>query len=139
MKKIALVFLALIPLTFPALSDAEVDDVQTALRVAERWLAVVDAGDYEKSWDMASVLFQKAVPKETWVSQIESLKTPLGKPSKREAISQTRYQELPNAPKGDYVVVVFRSMYSNLKLMNETVVPMMEEGEWKVSGYYITP
>jgi len=48
--------------------------------------------------------------------------------------------DLPNAPKGKYVVIQFKTSYRNKKDAIETVTPMKErDGGWKVSGYFIKP
>jgi len=44
---------------------------------------------------------------------------------------------LPGAPDGEYVVIQFDSSFEHKESALETVTPVLEEGKWKVSGYYI--
>lgn len=44
---------------------------------------------------------------------------------------------LPGAPDGDYVVLQFATKFENNTKAIETVTPMLNEGHWRVSGYYV--
>ena len=45
--------------------------------------------------------------------------------------------EMPGAPDGGYVVIQYDAVYQHKKSAVETVTPMDDGGEWRVSGYYI--
>ena len=114
--------------------------VEAAGLAAERWLKLVDAGKYEESWDATAAFFQKAVSKEQWQKQLQSVRTPLGRLQSRKLLSVTFTTSLPGAPDGEYVVVQFDTNFENMKPGIETVTPMKsEDGKWQVSGYYIKP
>ncbi len=45
---------------------------------------------------------------------------------------------LPGAPKGQYVVVQYKTSFANKPSAIETITPMLEKDKkWRVSGYYI--
>ncbi|MFC5514095.1 DUF4019 domain-containing protein [Massilia jejuensis] len=47
-------------------------------------------------------------------------------------------KDLPGAPPGEYVIIVYDSVFSNMPTVVETVTQMREvDGAWKVSGYFI--
>jgi hypothetical protein len=111
---------------------------QAATRSAEAWLALVDQGRYDESWDAAAKLFQGAVTREKWKDAVISVRTPLGKLVSRSLKLAKHTTTLPGAPDGQYVVVQFAATYENKKEAIETVTPMQEkDGSWKVSGYFI--
>jgi len=109
-----------------------------ALVATKKWLALVDDGNYTQSWKAASQYFKKIVPLETWVKSITAVRQPLGKVITRKLIMKKYYTSLPNAPKGKYVVIQFKTSFTNKKNVIETITPMLDKtGEWCVSGYYI--
>lgn len=115
-------------------SEAE----KTAQGVAETWLAIVDAGKYDDSWDQAAKLFKGAVDKGGWNKQIAGVRGPLGALGKR-ALSSAKYTKTaPGAPDGQYVILQFNTSFANKSSAVETVTPMLDpDGTWRVSGYFI--
>jgi hypothetical protein len=109
-----------------------------AIAEAKTWLALVDAGDYEASWKEASTLFRSAVDQAGWKQALGATRTPLGNLVSREVKSAEFATSLPGAPDGEYVVIQFNTKFEKKETAVETVTPMLdEEGNWKVSGYYI--
>lgn len=109
-----------------------------AVEVAEKWLALIDAGSYKDSWSQAAEVFRKQVTANSWEDSLKRVRVPLGTCVKRVKASARAYTELPGAAKGDYVVIQFKTEFANKPSSIETVTPMKEaDGSWKVSGYYI--
>src|SRR6266852_3311766 len=61
--------------TARASDQAAVDE---ATRAADRWLKLVDAGDYKQSWEAASTIFKNAVTEAQWAQQLGDVRKPLG-------------------------------------------------------------
>ncbi len=75
---------------------------------------------------------------EKWDQTLKAVRNPLGKVVSREVQSTTYRTSLPGAPKGEYVVIQFKTSFVNKRSAIETVTPMFEkDGSWRVSGYYI--
>jgi hypothetical protein len=55
----------------------------------------------------------------------------------RKVSSSTYTTTAPGAPDGEHVIIQFQTSYENKQEAVETVTPMMDEGEWRVSGYFI--
>jgi hypothetical protein len=109
-----------------------------AVSAAEKWLAMVDAGNYAASWKEAAAFFRNAVKPEQWEQAMQSVRKPLGKLLSRKVQTKMHRTSLPGAPDGEYVVVQFETSFENKKATRETVTPMMDkDGKWRVSGYYI--
>lgn len=112
------------------------NSVKMATQAATSWLEVVDAGDYAASWGQTAQLFQKAVTQSQWEAAAKSVRTPLGTFTSREVISAQYMTSIPGVGEGKFVVIQFKAVYENKEAI-ETVTPMLENGEWKVSGYYV--
>jgi len=108
-----------------------------AVSAAGKWLAVTDQGNYDESWREASSYFRNSVGQLQWEQLLEAHRKPLGKLISRQMKSAVYTTSLPGAPEGEYVVIQFETSFENKKQATETVTPMMDNGRWRVSGYYI--
>jgi hypothetical protein len=134
-KLISVMGLALILCAF-AVSQSKPEEA--AEKSARSWLALVDSGKYDQSWDEAAEFFKHAVSKAQWQSMLQSTRTPLGKLTSRKLKSATYTKSLPGAPDGEYVVIQYDSAFENKQPAIETVTPMLDkDGIWRVSGYFI--
>ena len=71
--------LALFAIVFLPLTAVAETPEGEAVKAAEAWLALVDSGDYSKSWDAAAAYFRGAVTKEKWEEMLKGVRPPLGK------------------------------------------------------------
>ena len=117
----------------PAHVQAEKDATDAALA----WLALIDQEKYAESWEQSAVPFKKGITAESWAATVKSVRGPMGKLESRELSNRDFMTELPGAPKGEYVIIQFKSRFKNKKNAVETITPMLEDGKWKVSGYFI--
>lgn len=107
-----------------------------ALQAARAWLAVVDAGDYDDSWNASASYFRTAVSQEQWRQSLNGVRRPLGKVRARELKGKAYATALLGAPDGEYVVIQFTTSFENKTSAVETVTPMLEaDGRWRVTGY----
>jgi hypothetical protein len=115
------------------------DHSETAAESATRaWLALIDSGNYAKSWDAASPFFRQSIPQSEWQTAAANARAPLGKLVSRTLRSATFTRTIPNAPDGEYVIVIFTSVFETKGSGIETVTSMVDgDGTWRVSGYYI--
>ncbi len=112
---------------------------KAALASSTKWLELVDRGGYSKSWDRAAVIFRAMVTRGEWENKLSMFRTPLGKVSERNVKSKVYTQTLPEAPKGEYVVIQYETTFANKQAVTETVTCVLEkDGKWKIGGYYIT-
>jgi hypothetical protein len=111
---------------------------QVASRVSDRWLNLVDSGDYAASWKTAAAVFQAAVTEEKWVSTMKVVRDPLGKLRVRKLQSATYTTLLPGVPDGDYVVILYETSFEHKQTAQETVIMSLGKDKvWRVAGYYI--
>ncbi len=111
---------------------------KAAVAVAEKWLAVVDDGDYAESWKQAAAYFRKAVTREEWEKAAEAAREPFGRMVSRTLKSADFTTSAPGVPDGEYVIIRFETEFEHKKSAVETITPMRDEdGKWRVSGYYI--
>ena len=130
---VMILVLAFVPV---AAISGEAED--QAVKAAEEWLALVDQGEYEASWEEAAALFKSVVTVEQWRQALNTARKPFGELKSRELKNAEYATSLPGAPDGEYVVIQFDTSFSKKESAVETITPMKDEdGAWRVSGYYI--
>jgi hypothetical protein len=105
---------------------------------AEEWLALVDAGKYTESWEQMAPHFRKAVGRRKWRTEIEKIRKPLGKLTERKLKSAEYSKELPGAPEGEYVVLVYETAFEHKPAAEEKVTLILgQDLIWRVAGYAV--
>lgn len=126
------------PAATPAASTAAGADAQIApaVEAANRWLALMDAGQAGESWDAAAPILQAAVTRANWIDIGKSVRAPLGEVKSRKLGSSGFTRSLPGVPAGEYVVIEYTTDFAGRAGVVETVVPMrLPDGSWKVTTY----
>ncbi len=122
----------------PAEQTATSEAAKQAAAAAQKWLAEIDNGQYGQSWQDAAVFFQNAISEQKWESALTAVRKPLGDLQSRNLKSAQYATQLPGAPDGQYMVMLFDTSFANKKSAIETVTFTLEtDGQWKASGYYI--
>lgn len=132
-KSILIFLLALLPILGLASEQKE----GAAAQEAGKWLALVDGLQYQESWNRAAALFKQQVTARQWLQAMSAARNPLGNMVSRQLMKATYTTSLPGAPDGEYVVLQFQTEFMNKKNAVETVTPMFDRGQWRVSGYYV--
>jgi hypothetical protein len=106
--------------------------------VARDWIALVDKGDYQASWDAAGKKFQANIAAERWARSAKRVRSPVGAVVQRTAARTTFTHHFRGAPDGDYALVLFRTSFASKPEAQETVTLEHEsDGGWRVIGYTI--
>lgn len=114
--------------------------IAAARVAADGWVALVDAGKYEASWDSAAALFRTALTKAQWVPAVLQAREPFEPFGPRTLLTSHYTRTLPNAPPGEYVILTYRTGVAAGRSVVETIVPMKDaDGRWRVSGYFVRP
>ena len=100
---------------------------------ARNWLALVDASDWQSSYDAAGLAFQKPNTVATWQAASEAARIPLGAVKERETVAI----EFVAAPPGGYEIVRFRTNFAARDGVIETVTLERESSGLKVVGYWL--
>jgi hypothetical protein len=109
-----------------------------AIKAAQDWLAIVDKGAYDQSWNDAARYFKSAITKDQWAQAVESARKPLGRNLSRTLTAKSYKTSVPGVPDGEYVVLQFSASFENRKSAVETITPTKDkDGQWRVCGYFI--
>jgi hypothetical protein len=118
--------------------DSIKEKIEKAIASSNKWLSLVDSGNYGESWEASSEFFKHSITKEDWIRTLKGLRPSFGGVISREVYSKKYETTLPGAPDGEYVVIVYKTHFKNKEKAYETVTPMKDtDGKWRVSGYFI--
>lgn len=117
----------MVPLS--AASTASVTET-APVHAAREWLALVDAGDWNASWNATGQAFKSLNTSDRWAAVSQSVRAPLGAVVSRKLV---REDHVPAPPYG-YQVVTFKTSYANKVDATETLSLAMEGGDWRVVG-----
>jgi len=133
------ILVLLLLLVLPCVSAAaEQDKAAAAVAAAKEFLVLVDQGEYVKSWEQASSLFAERIPKEDWIEGISRFRPTFGEVQERTLKGSHLTKSLPGAPDGEYVLILFTSIFEKKATAVETITMMLDtDKQWRAAGYYI--
>ncbi|MEO8485463.1 MAG: DUF4019 domain-containing protein [Betaproteobacteria bacterium] len=114
--------------------DPRASDAQAAARA---WLAVADKLDAGTSYQAAGPKFRTALTPERWRDAVRLVRFPLGSLVQRSVLGTQFATKLKDQPDGDYVLIAFRTSWTNKTIGRELVSLERVGGRWLVVGYVI--
>lgn len=110
--------------------------LQASAAAAQSWLQLLDKSQYGQSWDQASAVTKQTITKEEWVHILEKTRKPLGTVKSREVLDQRTAKDPQGLPKGDYVVMVYKTAFAK-STASELVTLYLENGHWHIVTYQV--
>lgn len=115
----------------------ELRDLTESLKTSQDFVELLDQENFGSSWSRASTYFKMTIDQAGWQEAMSKLRKPLGKTISREIADQRTSKDPENLPKGDYMVVFYRTSFANKKAAYELVTLVKEDGQWKVLTYQV--
>jgi hypothetical protein len=111
-------------------------DVVTVKRVAEAWISLIDREAYDESWDRTAEVFRSRVKKDQWIEDLKTNRKPLGTVRSRKLLTAVYVSDLPDSPRGQYVLLDYEVAFQTDAATHEVIIPYLAgDGEWRVAGY----
>lgn len=102
-------------------------------QAVEAWLAIMDNGDYPRTWEAAAGIFHKVITQAAWVKKCEQVRPQLG-----AVISRTFTSVAELDPRR--IEMKFDTCFEGLTKAVETVSCILDkQNRWAVIGYLILP
>lgn len=140
--RLATLFLALLLVSHSA--TAQEDDA-AVVDASKAWLALVDDGQYQQSWESSGSLMRAAVTADQWQQALENVQMQLAALvgetvdlTQRELVEVAAVEDQPNMPEGDFRALQYRVIQGD-HVFAEVVTMQLEDGEWKAVGYFVAP
>ena len=111
---------------------------ETAARsAAQRWLTLLDQGDYEEAFEWKAQDFRMAQTQAQFVRYMQARRAPFGKALGRKVIGSASIRKFVGVPEGNYVSVLFKTHFENKSETAERVILVQQEVGWRVLEYRI--
>lgn len=123
--------------TMPSGDSSNAFKELAAQAAGEKWLGLLDRGDYGTAWDQCAQLFRQRVTREQWIDSLPSTRGPLGAVKSRKVELAAFRTSLSGAPDGQYVTVRYRTNFENKDNAEELVTLALEDSVWRPTGYFI--
>ncbi len=123
--------------TMPAGDSSNAFRELAAQAAGEKWLGLLDRGEYAKAWDECAGLFRQRVTREQWVDSLPSTRAPFGAMKSRTVEAAGYKTSLPGVPDGQYVTVRYRTNFEKKDGAEEVVTLAFQDGVWRPTGYSI--
>jgi len=135
---IVLIIAAVFMIVYPILSERpDTEKAEKATAVAMEFLQLIDAEKYAESWQMAANMMKEKISEKEWVEKLTEARALSGTVVKRSEKSVSYSTSAEDSPEGEYISLIFSSKYQRAESVSEYVTVMLEEGHWKVAGYFI--
>jgi hypothetical protein len=122
----------------PAKASSDVDAKEAAAQAAaEKWIALLDRGEFGKAWDECAQLFRDRVTRQQWLDGLPATRKPFGAMKSRKFELAVYKTSLPGAPDGEYVTARFITTFEKKDQAEELLTLALENGTWRTTGYQI--
>ena len=133
-----LIVACLFMIVFPILNERpDSEKAEKARAVATEFLQFVDAAKYAESWQSAADIMKEKVTEKEWIEKLTKARALSGALVKRTEEDASYSTSAKDSPEGEYIALTYASKYRNAKSVSEYVTVMLEDGHWKVAGYFI--
>ena len=123
--------------TMPAGDSSNAFREIAAQAAGEKWLGLLDRGEYAKAWEDCAQLFRQRVTRQQWVDSLPTTRAPFGAMKSRKVEAAGYRTSLPGVPDGQYVTVRYRTDFEKKEGAEEVVTLAFEDGVWRPTGYLI--
>jgi hypothetical protein len=127
---------AILAAELPGIAYAQQMAEQRAGQAASSWLALVDAGRYDQSWDDVSGYLKQKITKDQWVAELKQVRAPLGTVKSRKLARVQLRDAPPGMPAGQYAEVQYTTAFSTTSPAPEVVAMVLENKQWRVVAYF---
>jgi hypothetical protein len=99
---------------------------------------MMDQGRCGDAWEAASEGFRSSITREKWEIAADEGRSAAGFLIARKLRTATYTRQLPGAPEGEYVAIVFDSRFERRSIAIELLTAQRgPDGRWRVAGYSI--
>lgn len=138
---VALAFLAVCNVAIAADEPGDTSasiDATPAMEEAREWLVAMDSGRYGDAWEAASEGFRASIERVKWEITAQEGHNAVGVLIARKLRSATYTRQIPGAPVGEYVAIIYDSRFERRPVAIELLTAERgKDGRWRIAGYAI--
>ena len=135
-KKIVMLGALMASLAVP-FAYAEEAPAPDAATTAQKWVGIVDSGDFVQAYNKSAAFVKTATDAEHWVGAVIAKRNTLGEVVKRSEGSASEVSAPEGAPAGTYTEVQFTTDFEKKSGVVEKVTMVQTEAGWQSAGYSV--
>jgi hypothetical protein len=112
-------------------------DEIAAREAAEKWLKLLDQGDYEEAFEWEAQDFRMTRTQNQFVRYMQARRVPFGHTLSRSFIGAANIHKFVGVPEGDYESIIFKTAFENKSPTAERVILVRQSVGWRVIDYRI--
>jgi Protein of unknown function (DUF4019) len=112
-------------------------DETAAHDAAQRWLKLLDDGDYEEAFEWEAQDFRMRRTQYQFVRSMQARRAPFGGVLSRKVIGAKNVKKLVGLPEGNYETIIFKTAFEKKSPTAERVILVKQEIGWRVVDYRI--
>jgi hypothetical protein len=109
---------------------------EAAINSARYWIALIDSGQFDQSWQIATAEFKANVTQRQWRIGLEQIRVPYGRVKSHKIKSSRLSQRVTKGQRQKKCVVEFTTLFENQDTTTEFVTLLLDDTKWNVSAYY---
>ena len=135
---IILIIACVFMIAYPILNQIpDKEKAEKATAVASEFLQLIDADKYAESWQMSASLMKERVSEKDWVEKLTKARALSGPFVERKEKDSSYSTTAVDSPDGEYISLIYDSRFQRAESVAEYITVMLEDGHWKVAGYFI--
>ncbi len=112
-------------------------EAAAARQAAEKWLKLLDDGDYEEAFEWEARDFRLSRTQAQFVRSMQAHRAPFGHFISRGVIGAASLHKLVGMPDGSYASIVFKTVFEHKPATAERVILAKQSVGWRVIDYRI--
>jgi len=105
-------------------------------QTAQQMLQLLDQGKFAESFALTAPMIKGIETPDTWYGRLVSERESMGEVNSREMVGAENVTHFGDLPKGDYLLVTFKTVFSTHPEAEEEIVfAKTDQGDYKVVGY----
>ena len=104
---------------------------------AEKWLKLLDDGDYEEAFEFEAQDFRMRQTQAQFVRYMQARRVPFGKTLGRTFVGAANIKKFVGVPEGNYESILFKTAFENKSPTAERVILVEQSVGWRVIDYRI--
>jgi hypothetical protein len=122
--------------SIPASAGQE-DHVNDGIRVADAWLAQIDAAQYDLSYQQGAATLHQNVPEGKWILILKTVRPQYGPLISRKQVSHVYRPDGFQGFDGECIVLAYDSEFKRISPAAEIVIIKWEDGRWRPASYFL--
>jgi len=133
-----LVFIVILIIVLPMLNKRPPEEkADEAKKAAAEFFTLIEAGEFEKSWERSASLLKTKVSKTEWTEKLAGIQKHAGKVENREQDKMIFERSAKDSPDGEYILITYKTKFEK-GAVEETLTTMLDKDQtWRVAGYFL--